>query len=142
PVVGELATPWRWRNAGAESLGQWLLEARRLLAAGHSVDLRSGPSEHVIWRQAVPPNDHAQRLAAARTAPPTADGRVLIISDSRSRAAQQNFASQTPGASTVEAVDLRDLIDFANSFDVAAPNAIEQLLALAQSVMTNVGVAE
>lgn len=41
PVVGELATPWRWRNAGAEALGQWLLEARRLLAAGQSVDLRS-----------------------------------------------------------------------------------------------------
>ena len=142
PVVGELATPWRWRNAGAETLGQWLLEARRLLAAGQSVDLRSGPPEHVTWMQAVPPNDHAQRLAAARTASPTADGRVLIIADSRNRAAQQNFASQTPGASTVEAVDLQDLIAFASSFEVGAPNAIAQLLALAQSVMTNVGVAE
>jgi hypothetical protein len=142
PVVGELATPWRWRNAGAEALGQWLLEARRLLAAGQSVDLRSGPPEHVTWMQAVPPNDHAQRLAAARTASPTADGRVLIIADSRNRAAQQNFASQTPGASTVEAVDLQDLIAFASSFDVGAANALGQLLALAQSVMTNVGVAE
>jgi len=141
PVVGELATPWRWRNAGAEALGQWLLEARRLLAAGQSVDLRSGPPEHVTWMQAVPPNDHAQRLAAARTASPTADGRVLIIADSRNRAAQQNFASQTPGASTVEAVDLQDLIAFASSFEVGAPNALAQLLALAQSVMTNVGVA-
>ncbi len=142
PVVGELATPWRWRNAGAEALGQWLLEARRLLAAGQSVDLRSGPPEHVTWMQAVPPNDHAQRLAAARTASPTADGRVLIIADSRNRAAQQNFASQTPGASTVEAVDLQDLIAFASNFDAGAPNALAQLLALAQSVMTNVGVAE
>lgn len=142
PVVAELATPWRWRNAGAEALGQWLLEARRLLAAGQSVDLRSGPPEHVSWMQAVPPNDHPQRLAAARTAPPTADGRVLIIADSRNRAAQQSFASQTPGASTVEAVDLQDLIAFASGFDVGAPNALEQLLALAQSVMTNAGVAE
>lgn len=142
PVVAELATPWRWRNAGAEALGQWLLEARRLLAAGQSVDLRSGPPEHVSWMQAIPPNDHPQRLAAARTAPPTADGRVLIIADSRNRAAQQSFASQTPGASTVEAVDLQDLIAFASGFDVGAPNALEQLLALAQSVMTNVGVAE
>lgn len=142
PVVGELATPWRWRNAGAETLGQWLLEARRLLAAGQSVDLRSGPPEHVTWVQAVPPNDHTQRLAAARTVSPTADGRVLIIADSRNRAAQQNFASQTPGASTVEAVDLQDLIAFASSFDAGAPNALAQLLALAQSVMTNVGVAE
>lgn len=105
PVVAELATPWRWRNVGAEAFGQWLLEVRRLLVSGQSVDLRTGPSEHVTWIQAVPPNDHAQRLAAARTAPSTADGRVLIIADSRNRAAQQNFASQTPGASTVEAVD-------------------------------------
>jgi hypothetical protein len=142
PVVGELATPWRWRNAGTEVLGQWLLEVRRLLAVGQSVDLRSGPPEHVIWMQAVPPNDHAQRLTAARTAPPTANGRVLIIADSRNRAAQQNFASQTPGASTVEAVDLQDLIAFASSFDVRAPNALAQLLALAQGVMTNVGVTE
>jgi hypothetical protein len=43
---------------------------------------------------------------------------VLIIADSRNRAAQQNFASQTPGASTVEAVDLQDLIAFASSFDM------------------------
>lgn len=142
PVVGELATPWRWRNVGAEALGQWLLEARRLLAAGQSVDLRSGPPEHVTWLQTVPPNDHAQRLAAARTAPPTADARVLIIADSRNRAAQQNFASQTPGASTVEAVDLQDLIAFANGFDVGSTGALGQLLALAQSVMTNVGVPE
>lgn len=142
PIVAELATPWRWRNAGAEAMGQWLLEARRLLAAGQSVDLRSGPPEHVTWVETVAPNDHQQRLAAARTAPPTADGRVLIMADSRNRAAQQSFASQTPGASTVEAVDLQDLIAFGSTFDVRFPNALSQLLALAQSVMTNVGVAE
>lgn len=142
PVVGELAIPWRWHNVGAEALGQWLLEVRRLLAAGQSVDLRSGPPEHVTWLQTVPPNDHGQRLVAARIAPPTADARVLIIADSRNRAAQQNFASQTPGASTVEAVDLQDLIAFANGFDVGSAGALSQLLALAQSVMTNVGVPE
>lgn len=142
PVVAELATPWRWRNAGAEALGQWLLEARRLLVTGQSVDLRTGPPAHVTWIQTLPPNDHQQRLIAARTPPPTADGRVLIIADSRNRSAQQNFASQTPGASTVEAVDLQDLIAFGGSFDVSSPGALGQLLTLAQSVMTNLGVAE
>lgn len=142
PVVAELATPWRWRNAGAEALGLWLLEARRLLAAGQQVDLRTGPAAHVTWIQVTPPNDHAQRLAAARTAPPTPDGHVLLIADSRNRAIQQNFASQTPGASTVEAVDLQDLITFGSCFDVASPDALGQLLTLAQSVMTNVGALE
>lgn len=142
PIVAELTTPWRWRNAGAEALGQWLLEARSLLMAGHSVDLRSGPPAHLEWIETVPPYDHEKRLAAARTLPPTAEGRVLIIADSRNRSIQQNFASQTPGASTVEAVDLQDLIAFGNSFDALSPDALRQLLALAQSVMTNVGVAE
>src|SRR5690606_28921999 len=109
-VVAELTTPWRWRNAGAEALGQWLLEARRLLVAGLKVDIRTGPAAHVTWVQAVPPNDHTQRLAAARTIPPISDGRVLLIADSRNRASQHSFANQTPGASTVEAVDLQDLI--------------------------------
>jgi DNA helicase-2/ATP-dependent DNA helicase PcrA len=67
---------------------------------------------------------------------------VLIIADSRSPAAQQNFASHTPGASTVEAVDLRDLIAFADSFDTGSADALGKLLALAHSVMTNVGVSE
>lgn len=142
PIVAELATPWRWRNAGAEALGLWLLGARRLLAAGLKVDIRTGPPAHVTWVQTVPPNDHPQRLAAARTLPPTPDGRVLLIADSRNRASQQSFANQTPGASTVEAVDLQDLIAFGNSFDVASAGALRQLLALAQSVMTNVSVAE
>src|SRR3546814_11169490 len=69
--VAELATPWRWRNVDAEARGQWLLEVRRLLAAGQQVDLRTGPPAHVTWVQAVPPNDHPQRLAAARTLSPT-----------------------------------------------------------------------
>jgi len=142
PIVGELTTPWRWRNAGAEPLGQWLLEARRLLAAGKSVDLRSAPQAHVTWIQTAPPNDHVQRLAAAKTAPPTADGRVLIIADSKNRATQQNFASQTPGASTVEAVDLHDLIAFCSSFDIHSPDSLGRILALAQSVMTHVGIPE
>ncbi|MFL1484797.1 UvrD-helicase domain-containing protein [Marinobacter sp. LN3S78] len=142
PIVGELSTPWRWRNVGAEALGEWLLEARRLLASRQSVDLRTAPPEYVTWFPAVPPNDHQQRLAAARIAPPAADGRVLIIADSRSRDAQRKFASQTPGASTVEAVDLQDLIAFCTSFDVSSPLALGQVLNFAQSVMTNVGVTQ
>ena len=142
PVIAELDTPWRWRNVGAEALGQWLLDARHLLMTGQSVDLRTGPPRHVTWIQTVPPNDYLQRLAAARTLPPTADGRVLLIADCRNRSIQQKFASCTPGASTVEAVDLQDLIAFGNSFEVLAPEALAQLLALAQSVMTNVRVTE
>lgn len=141
PVVGELQTPWRWINAGTEELGRWLLDIRRPLIAGQGVDLRTAPQQ-VTWVQVAPPDDHQQRLAAARTPSPVADGKVLIIADSRSRATQQNFASQTPGASTVEAVDLQDLVSFGRTFNIRSPAVLGDLLAFAQSVMVNVGVAE
>ena len=141
PIVGELRTPWRWRNAGAEELGQWLLESRRQLTAGGAVDLRSAP-RHVTWVQMDGANDHQRRLAAARTVPPRADGRVLIIGDSTNPESQRTFASQTPGAVTVEAVDLRDLVNFGRDLNLASPAALDQLLAFAQSVMTNVGASE
>lgn len=41
PSIGELQTPWRWRNAGAEAFGNWLLSCRNTLAAGGTIDLRA-----------------------------------------------------------------------------------------------------
>jgi DNA helicase-2/ATP-dependent DNA helicase PcrA len=64
---------------------------------------------------------------------------VLIIGDSTSPTGQRKMASQTPGAVTVEAVDLHDLISFACGFDPNSLSAIERLSQFAQSVMTNVG---
>ena len=58
-----------------------------------------------------------QRMGAARTKAPGAHGTVLVIGDSTSPKGQQQIAAQTPGATTVEAVDLRDLTGFGRSFD-------------------------
>ena len=142
PSAGELTIPWRWRNAGAESLGIWLLEARQFLATGQSIDLRGAPSEFVTWLQTSPPNDHTQRLIAARTAPPTPNGSVRIIAESRDQSVQRRVACPTPGALTVEAVDLSDLTTFCTTFDITSANALGQILTLAQSVMTNVCVSD
>ena len=141
PLVGELATPWRWINAGAEPLGRWLMEARGKLLRGKPIDLRMAP-EGVTWVHLDGTNDHERRLGAARIKPPVADGRVLIIGDSTSPNSQRRFASQTPGAVTVEAVDLKDLVAFAKVFDLTSPNALQQLADFAQSVMRNVGAAD
>lgn len=141
PQAGELATPWRWINAGAQPLGRWLLEVRGKLSRGELVDLRSAP-DCVTWVQLDGTNDHERRLEAARIGPPGPDGRVLIIGDSTSPDSQRRFASQIPGAVTVEAVDLKDLVTFAKRFDTTAPNALQQLADFAQSVMRNVGAAD
>lgn len=141
PLVGQLRTPWRWRNAGAEDLGQWLLQARALLMAGRPVDMRNAPPQ-VTWIRLEPGNEHTQRHAAAMTVAPTPEGRVLIIGDSTSPAAQQDIASRTPGAVTIEAVDLRDLLAFGRTFDLTSPRALGSLLTFAQSMMTNLEIPE
>jgi DNA helicase-2/ATP-dependent DNA helicase PcrA len=140
PLAGQLSRPWRWINAGTEALGEWLLFARSQLLRGEPLDLQLAPKE-VRWIELNGKDDHAKRLAAARVSPPP-NGSVLIVGDSRSPDSQRQFASQTPGAVTVEAVDLRDLVAFAGRFDLRAANALQMLAEFAQTVMTNVGAAD
>jgi DNA helicase-2/ATP-dependent DNA helicase PcrA len=141
PLAGELFTPWRWINAGAEPLGRWLLEIRGKLLRGEPIDLRKAPAE-VTWVHLDGTEDHQRSLVAARTRAPNDEGCVLIIGDSKNPEGQRQFASQTPGAVTVEAVDLKDLVIFARDFDLAAADALERLAKFGQSVMTNAGAAE
>lgn len=141
PVVGQLQKPWRWTNAGAEAFGVWLLEVRERLLRGKSIDLGTAP-ENVVWVELDGTEDHQRRLRAAQVKPASKGGSVLIIGDSRNPASQQQFASQIPGAVTVEAVDLKDLVLFGWQFNVTGVDALERLAKFAQSVMTNVGASD
>lgn len=141
PVVGELETPWRWINAGKEGLGRWLLDVRKKLLHGEAIDLTTAPEE-VIWVHLDGTEDMVRQMRAARTAPPAADGRVLIIGRSTSPQSQRDMASRTPGAVTVENVDLRDFIDFAKHFDFTAADAFSKLATFAGEIMTNVGAPD
>jgi len=141
PPLAELGTPWRWLNAGAEPLGHWLLNARQQLIAGHPVDLRGAPPE-VTWIQ-LPANAndaHTRRLEAARIRAPN-DGTILIIGDSNNPQGHRLMASHTPGATTVEAVDLRDLTQFGRTFNPTAAGALTNLINFAAEIMTNLGAA-
>lgn len=138
PVAGELDTPWRWINADSEELGQWLLDVRRKLLDEEPIDLREAPAAvNFVYLDGT--EDHQRRLAAARTRISDGNGCVLIIGDSTNPESQRQFASQTPGAVTVEAVDMRDLISFSRSFNLSSPDALTDLVEFAQRVMTNVG---
>jgi DNA helicase-2/ATP-dependent DNA helicase PcrA len=141
PLAGELDTPWRWIIADTEPLGRWLLDVRAKLLRGDPIDLRSAPAG-VSWIELDGTEDHRRRLKAARVRPPNGQGCVLIIGDSMNPDGQRQFASQTPGAITVEAVDLRDLVGFAKDFEPNAPDALERLAYFAQRVMRNVGAAD
>ncbi|MGY3652351.1 hypothetical protein ACVWWR_001638 [Bradyrhizobium sp. LM3.2] len=64
---------------------------------------------------------------------------MLIVADATKPAEQRRFASQTPGAVAAESVDMRDLVEFANAFDLGHAQALDRLVNFAALVMTNVG---
>lgn len=134
PKAGELTTPWRWNNAGAHDLGQWLLSIRSDLAAGKPIDLRTAPGS-VQWVQLDGRQDDALRQAAASVAAP-GDTKVLIIGDSTDPRGQRRFARQVEGAVTVEAVDLRDLTEFGSALDLARPDALSVVAGFAENLMS------
>jgi len=141
PLAGELKIPWRWRNAGCEQFGYWLLHVRELLQEENGIDLSTAPTE-VKWVHLDGSEDRIRQLAAARTRAPTPDGCVLIIGKSTRPQSQREIASQIPGAVTVEAVDLRDLVSFARKLDFQADDAFERIVQFASTIMTNVGATD
>jgi hypothetical protein len=138
PEVGVLKTPWRWINAKAEEFGLWLLEVRECLKKRQPIDLKTAPCT-VVLHLLDGSDDHKVRREAASVKPPNRNESVIIIGDSKNPRSQQLIASQTPGAITVEAVDYKDLISFARTFDIQEGNAISQIANFGQSLMTNAG---
>ncbi|MER8395729.1 UvrD-helicase domain-containing protein [Mesorhizobium sp. M0959] len=140
PVSGELTTPWRWNNAGAADLGNWLLSIRRDLAKAAPIDLRTAPAG-VQWIQLDGRRDDALRVAAAAVEAP-GDTKVLIIGDSTDPRGQRRFARRVDGAVTVEAVDLRDLTDFGASLDISDTRALSVVADFAENLMSNFSAAD
>jgi DNA helicase-2/ATP-dependent DNA helicase PcrA len=84
-------------------------------------------------------NDYPRLLKAGLVAPPGGTGSVVIIGQSTNPQSQQSYASHTPGAVTVEAVDLRDMVSFAKTLNLDGTNAVRQIAEFAEKLMTNVG---
>jgi len=139
PNVGELNTPWRWINSGKRELGDWLLEVRRAILMGQQMDLRAAPAS-VSWVPLDGSNDFDRLQAAVRTQPPHGQGNVLIIADSKNKAAQYAVASLTPGATSVETADLADLVRFASRFTLEDPTALARLCRFCQECLCGAGV--
>lgn len=138
PAAGSLLTPWRWQIAGNEELGQWLLAQRPILTAGLPIDLTTAPPS-VRWVPLLSGSEVQQRLTAARTSAPGSQGTVLVIGESMNVQGRHQLTSQTPGAMAVEAVDMRDLVNFARRFDLKSPTALHDLVSFAADMMTGVG---
>ncbi|MBK0052630.1 UvrD-helicase domain-containing protein [Stenotrophomonas sp. S39] len=143
PSVGCLSIPWRWRRVGAEALGEWLLDVRRQILAGSSISLDGAPrSVRHIPLSAIEKTANLQRMEAARTRAPNKDGSVLVIGRSETPETHRKLASATFGASVVESLDLRDLSQFAASFEPTKSDSLQALLDVLGEMMTNLGGAE
>jgi hypothetical protein len=134
-----LDTPWRWLKAESPDFGHWLLAIRSALLNRHRIDLSQAPRSHV---EHIPSSDEvgikSKLLALGREL-----GTSLIIGNSRIVDSRHRLGRITPGASVVEPVDLRDLIDFARLLDTQIPlgqvcssGILEMVHQFAQSVMT------
>lgn len=139
PPAGELDVPWRWKLAGNDVLGQWLLVVRQQLLNDGKIDMRSAP-DCVQWTQLTGHDDWPKQLAAANTRPPDGTGGSLIMAKWPSE--QADYARMIPGASKVETADMTELQEFAASFLPASENASGMLVAFAQSVMTGIDPAQ
>jgi DNA helicase-2/ATP-dependent DNA helicase PcrA len=142
PLVAELNRPWRWINAKTEALGNWILDFRKELLAGNPIDLRLAPKE-VTW---IPldgsAEDHTRRSNAAKRMGKDSEDRVLVIGDSKNADGRHQIASQILGATVVEPVDLKDMVAFAGTFNLTAPNALAKIVYFAETIMSNVGAKD
>ncbi|TAY34693.1 DNA helicase UvrD [Rhizobium leguminosarum] len=135
--AGELTTPWRWIKADTQGFGEWLLEARKTLMAGNQIDLRGAPAE-VEWVHLDGDDDDGKQRRACNTRSPQRGGEVLIMAAGNQKKLQQRIAMQTPGAVTVEAVDLTELTDFAAGVILDQPGDLEYVLSFASQLTTQV----
>lgn len=137
--AGELHTPWRWINAGAHDLGEWLLRARDTLLRGEPLQINGVP--RVTWVELDGVRDAELRQGAAEHIPSDGPGSVLVIEASRDPGSQRRVARQVHGAVAVEAADLRDLMEFSRNWALDSSDALERLATFGSSVMRNVDVA-
>ena len=133
--AAELSTPWRWKLAGNEELGTWLLAIRKDLISGNQIDLRDSP-DCVEWICLDGNDDWSKQLKAANTASPNPDGGSLIMAKWPKE--QAEFARKIPGASKVENADLSELQTFASKFALNDEKCLSVLVNFAASVMTGI----
>lgn len=127
PPLAWKPEPWRWKNADAPELGDWLLNTVRplLSRAGGTVDLSKAP-KGVEWvrLEGTAVQMSEMRLATAKR---KFDGTALIIADSKNKDGQWDTARRAR-ATMVEANDMVDFMEFSAAFDPAAQSSLDEAL--------------
>lgn len=144
PVLTTLNTPWRWNNAGAPALGQWILDTRERLLNAQPVNLTSCPD--FIHFHSLSRDQNANLLRQQRAyyglIRQHPEASVLVLGDSKRVASRHLFAQRSNGIDVVEPVDLSDVMKLARGLDevTAASDMPEKILRTAAEMMTNMEV--
>ena len=130
PLITTLSTPWRWQNAGNPALGEWILECRRRLITGNSIDLSGSPDSvaHVQLSKNHQQNMRLKSNAQYQLRKAYPQERLLVIGDSVNANSRHLYASQNNGIDVVEPVDLRDLVAFSGRLDVETGESLARCL--------------
>ena len=113
------------------------------MLAGEQFDLTRAPAAVTWVKLDGSRNDHEKLLEASEgQIHPTMWVPSSLSPKAQVRRANKNLRVQIPGAVTVEAVDLRDLVTFARDLNMDGSRALLTIGEFAEKVMTNMGAAD
>ncbi|MGI2026224.1 UvrD-helicase domain-containing protein [Endozoicomonas acroporae] len=145
PVLITLNTPWRWNNAQAPVLGQWILSTREALSRGEVINFHSCPNHVNYYLLSGNPTEDLRNQQQVQNAILRAhpEDTLLIIGDSINAQSRHTYARGSYGTGVVEPVQLSDVVRTANIFDrVSGLELVDAVLDFAGTVMTNVESAQ
>lgn len=144
PLLGELSKPWRWENAGAPRLGQWILDIREQLMQGRRIDLLSCP-EYVTWHSLtgqLQGDLTNQRNVQNYILNHNPHDTMLVIGSSVNELSRHQYAQGSSRLEVVEQVQLGSVMVAASMFDQQVGlQLVKSLLDVAASMITNIEVS-
>lgn len=144
PLIHELNTPWRWNNAGAPLLGEWILEARASLQQRTRVDLQTCPAHitlHPLTDTARTNITNQYNVQHAILNDHPTDS-LLVIGSSIDERSRHGYAQGNSRIEVVEPVQLASVTGAARQFDDNTGLALSNsILQVASTMMTNVEMA-
>lgn len=118
-----LETPWRWKNAGQDALGQDLARIREKLLAGEEINLSDYHS--IEWLQATD-NDYLKPRTNARIKlfQEINQGAVVIHPNSSSVIPRKTVVAHYPQLQLLESIDDKDYYKYCLLFDKQSGQAV------------------
>lgn len=130
--LGELEIPWRWHNANAHELGDWLKEARKSLMDGVQIDLNGHLPKGVVKVTVLPEYLLAKQYALLCGFLTKIDTVIALHAGDAQSKNKTHILARTMGGkfSSIEEVEGKTLLTFLKSYQAAKTPSKALLLAL------------